>query len=380
MAVACGLGIANLYYNQPLLGQIGREMHADARSVGLLPMLTQIGFAVGVLFIAPLGDILERRRLVLSALVLVTGALLAAALAPSLTWLAVASLAVGIFSVTSTLVLPFAVALARPEERGATVGLIVSALLVGVLGSRTLSGLIGGIWGWRVVYAVAAVLMIVLAAVLRRLLPESRASACIGYGTLLRSMATLFRAEPLLRQATWNGMLCYGALSAFWATLVFFLESPAYRLGPAAAGLFGLVGAGSALAAPLVGRLVDRVSPRTIVGGAVVAMLLSFVAMMLFGGHLAGLIVGVVGLDLAAQTATVSNQATVYSLPQEVHSRLYTVYRAAYSLGGAAGAFLGAWAWSIDRWNGVCLVGVLLLGIALALHGIAQRRAAVHAL
>lgn len=375
MAVACGLGIANLYYNQPLLGQIGRDLHADARAVGVLPMLTQAGFAAGVFLLAPLGDVLERRRLVLTVLVLVTISLGLAALAPTLPLLAAASLAVGVFSVTSTLVLPFAIALARPEERGAIVGTIVGALLIGILASRTLSGFVGDLWGWRTMYALAAVLMILLALTLRKLLPESRPPASLRYGALLRSMLHLVRDEPLLREATWNGMLCYAALSAFWATLVFLVESPAYHMGPAAAGLFGLVGAGSASAAPLVGRLADRVSsPRVIVGAAGAVMLAAFVLLWAFGTHLWGLIAGVILLDIAAQTATVSNQATVYSLSAEAHSRLYTIYRAAYSLGGAAGAYLGALGWSLWGWNGVCLVGVTLLGAALAAHGYAQRR------
>lgn len=373
MAIACGLGIANLYYNQPLLPQIARSLHATVRQVGSLPMLAQIGFGIGVFFIAPLGDILERRRLILTMLALVTLSTATAAFAPNLTCLAIASFAIGVTSVISTLVLPFAVALSRPEERGKTVGAIASALLIGVLLSRTLSGLVGQMWGWRVMYGVAAGLMIGLVLLMRTLLPRSQSTAVMPYRKLLVSMFHLFRRENVLREATINGMLCYAALSAFWATLVFFVESPVYGYGAAVAGMFGLVAALGALAAPLIGRLTDQHSPRLIVGWAVSLMLLGFVELWCVGGHLWGLIVGVILLDLAAQCATISNQASVYSLAPEAQSRLYTVYRAAYSLGGSLGAFLGVYAWSLYHWNGVCAVGCTLLGLALLVHRQAQR-------
>lgn len=373
MAVACGLGVANLYYNQPLLPQIARSLHVTVRQVGSLPMLAQVGFGIGVFLIAPLGDLLERRRLILTMLALLAVSLAVAAVAPTLAVLAVASLAIGITTVISTLVLPFAVALSNPETRGKTVGTIAGAMLIGVLLSRTLSGVVGQMWGWRVMYGVADVLMIALALFMRALLPLSRPTVAMSYRSLLVSMYHLFRRETVLREATFNGALCYGALSAFWATLVFYVESPVYHYGAAVAGMFGLVAALGALAAPLIGRLTDRLSPRLIVGWAVVMMLAGFLELWCFGGHLWGLIVGVILIDLAAQCATISNQASVYSLAPEAQSRLYTVYRAAYSLGGSVGAFLGVYAWSLFQWHGVCAVGCTLLVLALALHCHAQR-------
>jgi predicted MFS family arabinose efflux permease len=373
MAIACGLAISNLYYNQPLLVQIGHSLHVTVRQVGVLPTLTQAGFALGVLLIAPLGDVLERRRLILTMLGLVTVSLALATLAPNLLLLAVASLAIGVTSVISTLVLPFAVALSPPEERGATVGVIASAMLLGILLSRTLSGAIGQLFGWRVMYAIASGLMIALALALRALLPRSQPPATLPYGALLRSMIGMVRTEPVLREATLNGMLLYGALSAFWATLVFLVSGPAYHYGPAVAGLFGLVAAGGALLAPRVGRLADRHSPRLLVGAAAITMLIGYLMLWAFGTHLWGLIAGVIVLDMAAQAATISNQASVYSLQAEAHSRLYTVYRAAYSLGGSGGAYFGVTAWSLAGWNGVCAVGVGLILIALVLHGLARR-------
>jgi predicted MFS family arabinose efflux permease len=223
-------------------------------------------------------------------------------------------------------------------------------------------------------YGIAAVLMIALALTLRALLPRSRPAASLSYGRLLSSMLGFLKTEAILREATLNGMLLYGALSAFWATLAFLVEGPAYRYGPAVAGMFGLVAAGGALTAPFVGRLADGRSPRFLVGVATGTMLIGFLTLLAVGAHLWGLIAGVIVLDVAAQAATISNQASVYSLAAEAHSRLYTVYRAAYSLGGALGAYLGAYGWSVARWPGVCVVGISLLTVALALHYRIQRR------
>ena len=373
MALACGLAIANVAYNQPLLGQISASLHVSHRAAGVLPSLTQMGFACGVFFIAPLGDILERRRLILVMLGLVSLSLVATALAPNMTMLGICGLAVGVTSVISTLVLPFAVALSRSDQRGATVGALSSAMLLGTLLSRTLSGAVGEYLGWRAVYTFAALFMIALALVMRALLPRSAPAASMPYPNLLRTMLGFLKTEPLLRQATLNGFLLYGALSAFWATLAFLMESPAYRYGPAAAGLFGLVGAGGALLAPHVGRLADAYSPRLLVGIAASGMLFSYLVLAGYGTHLPGLIAAVILLDLCAQAATISNQASVYSLPAHAHSRYYTVYRAAYSLGGSMGAWLGANAWTAYGWRGVCGTGISLLAAALFMHGIAAR-------
>lgn len=368
MAIASGAGIANVNYTQPLLAQIGRTLHVSVRQLGLLPMLTQIGFALGVFMLAPLGDILERKRLILTTLVLVTISLFSAMLSPNLTCLAISSLAIGITSVISTLVMPFAVALSAPEERGKTVGSIASALIIGALLSRTLSGIVGQAWGWRAMYGIASGLMVVLAIVMRSLLPHFQPQATMSYRSLIGSMFEIIRNEPMLREATINGMLCYAALQAFWATLIFYIEGPQYHYGAAVAGLFGLVGAAGAMSAPLIGRETDRHSPRTIAGIGVLCMLVSFIILWTLGRYLSGLIAGVVLLDLAAQCATISNQASIYTLSPETHSRLYTVYRAAYSVGGSVGAFLGVYAWSLYRWPGVCTVGMMLLCTALAIH------------
>lgn len=243
LAIAACLGVGNLYFLQPLLPEVARAFGASPRDVGLTPMLTQIGYGLGMLVFVPLGDVVERRRLMLVLLGAVTVALLGCAAAPSLGLLAAASFLVGFTTVVPHVAVPLAAHLAPAAERGRVVGFMMGGVLVGILLARTMSGLIGAHLGWRAVYVVAASLMAGLAVALRVLLPESPPGASMGYGALIRSTLALPFHEPDLREAAVLGALGFGAFSAFWSTLAFFLEEPPYRMGSQAAGLFGLLGA-----------------------------------------------------------------------------------------------------------------------------------------
>lgn len=366
MSVASAMAVANLYYNQPLLADIGRSFQVSVREVGFIPMLTQVGYAVGLFLFVPLGDVLERRRLILGMLGAVSVALVGAALAPSVFWLSVASLLVGITTIVPQLLVPLAAHLARPEERGKVVGTVMSGLLIGILLARTVSGFVGAHFGWRAMYLLAAGMMVALAFGLRALLPPSPPGASLRYPALLRSMWGLLRSEPALREAAALGALAFGAFSAFWTTLVFLLERPPYGYGSEAAGLFGLLGAAGALAAPFVGRWADRRSPRFTAGLGLSLALVSFLVLGWQGERLWALVLGVLLLDLGVQANQISNQTRIYALMPAARNRLNTVYMVSYFCGGALGTYLGALAWSVAGWKGVCVIGVLLLGGALA--------------
>ncbi|GAC1461007.1 MAG: MFS transporter [Chamaesiphon sp.] len=327
-------------------------------------MLTQVGYALGLLLFVPLGDLRERRRLIVMMLGLTALTLAAAAMAPNLTWLVVASLAIGMATISAQLIVPFAAQLAKPGERGKVVGLVMSGLLIGILLARTVSGFVGATLGWRAMYWIASGLMLILAVVLSRVLPESQPSLAVSYGQLMRSLIGLIRKQPILREASVLGAMCFGSFSAFWSTLVFLLGQPPYHYGSEVAGLFGLVGVVGAMSAPIAGSLADKKSPSLAVGLAIAVTALSFVVFWLFGHQLWGLIVGVILLDLGVQANQVSNQARIYSLPQEAHSRLNALYIMFYFVGGAIGSFLGAYGWSIWQWNGVCTVGFLMMAVA----------------
>lgn len=366
MAVGCGLSVANNYYAQPLLAEMGRYFDVDDRRMGLVAMLAQVGYAAGMLLFVPLGDQLERRGFILAMIVAATVALLGVAVAPNFAWLAVASLAVGVTTIAPQLLVPFAAHLAAPAERGRVVGTVMSGLLIGILAARTASGFVGGWLGWRTVYLIAAVVMVALAWALRRLLPRSQPEhSGVSYLGLLRSIGGLLRDEPVLRQSCLFGAMSFGAFSAFWTTLAFHLASPRFGYSSGVVGLFGLVGIVGALAAPMAGRFADRRSPRWTIGAGLICVLIAYAVLDLTGSTLVGLVLGVILLDLGVQAAHISNQARIYAIRPEARSRMNTAYMVAYFIGGAIGSYGGAWGWSRSGWGGVCLVGLAMTATGL---------------
>ncbi|QSO55398.1 MFS transporter [Alicyclobacillus curvatus] len=369
MAVTCGMAVANLYYNQPLLADIGRTFHTTAQQVGIISMCTQIGYALGMFLFVPLGDMVERRRMILLLLVAVTVSLVGVATAPNMVWMDVASLAVGITTVVPQMLVPLAAHMATPGERGRVIGQVMSGLLIGILLARTVAGFIGGTWGWRSMYWVAACSMLVLAIVLRFLLPESHPETQLKYRQLMKSIGQLIVEQSTLREASIVGAMLFGAFSVFWTVLAFFIGGPPYHYGSQVAGLFGLVGVVGATAAPVSGRLADKFSAKTVVGIATLITLVSFLTFWLFGYHLWGLLLGVILLDLGVQGAQISNQTRIYSLVPEARNRLNTVFMVTYFIGGSIGSSVGSYAWSLWHWTGVCVVGSLMIVMALLVWG-----------
>ena len=370
MSVTCGLAVANLYYNQPLLADMGRTFHANSHQIGNISMYTQIGYAVGMFLFVPLGDMRERRQLISILLAAVTVALIGVATAQNLSWIYIASLAVGITTVVPQVIIPLAAQLAEPLERGKVIGSVMSGLLFGILLARTISGFIGGSFGWRAMYWLAAVLMLALAIILRRFLPRSYPEATLTYRQVLNSLGNLIVTQPTLREASLVGALLFGGFSVFWTSLAFYLEGAPYYFGSQVTGLFGLVGVIGAAAAPFVGRLADRFSPKSMVGVFILVTLLSYLFFGLLGSTVWGLIIGVILLDLGVQGAQVSNQTRIYSLVPEARSRLNTVFMVTYFLGGSLGSSLGSYAWNMWKWQGVCLTGGIMIVLGFIVWGI----------
>ena len=364
MAIGSGATVANLYYNQPLLAIMAQSFHASSHAIGFIPMLTQIGYAIGIVLFVPLGDLTEQRRLIVTMLGATAVALGLAAIADNFVWLVAASFGIGITAIAAQIIVPFAAQLTPSADRGRVVGTIMGGLLIGILLARTVSGFVGAIWGWKAMYWLASGLMVVLAVTLSRVLPKHQPTLQASYPSLMRSLVRLIRTQPILQEASLVGAMCFGSFSAFWTTLVFLLEQPPYHYGSEVTGLFGLVGIVGASAAPLVGRLADRSSPRLAVGLGITITAISFLVFWLLGHQLWGLISGVILLDLGVQSAQVANQARIYSLPSEIHSRLNALYIMFYFVGGAIGSFLGAYAWSLWQWNGVCVLSLLMLAVA----------------
>jgi predicted MFS family arabinose efflux permease len=370
MAIAAAVAASNLYYCQPLLSQIASSLHMTARETADVPMLTQVGYALGLLFLAPLGDMVERRRLATALLLIVTVALVGTASAPNARVLLATSLLTGVFSVVPQVMAPMAAALSKPEAQGRAVGTVMGGMLIGILLARTVAGFVGTWFGWRTMYAVAAVMMVAMAAILRATLPESRPNARIRYRELLSSLIPIARKLPELRQAALMSGFAFGAFSAYWTTLVFFLEKPPYHYGAQMAGLLGLAGVAGALAAPAVGVLSDRGYPRLASGCALLIGMIAFGLLWTVGGTITGLAIGGIVLDLGTQANLVTNQTRVYRLIPEARNRINTVFMVTYFVGGALGTFIAGFAWSRWQWNGVCALGASFFSAALIIWAV----------
>ncbi len=368
MAAAAGIAVANLYYIQPLLGEIARTFQVTEISMGFTSMLTQVGYALGMLLLLPLADIREKKSLIIIMLLCSTGSLVFMFFSFNMTMLSIAAFAVGFTSVVPQLIVPLAAQLAEPEERGRIIGSVMSGLLIGILLSRTLSGMIGEHFGWRAVYLLAACLMVLLAVLLGRFLPVCPAVSEMKYKELFKSMAGLVKSYPVLIEASVNGAMMFAAFSAFWTSLTFLLESSHYNMGADVAGLFGLVGVTGAVAAPIVGRIADKKSPKFTVGIGIIIVIVSYLCFFVLGFKLWGLVIGVILLDLGVQSCQISNQARVHALSNEARNRINTVYMVSYFLGGSLGSFLSSFNYVHFGWTGVCILGLLTQLIAVVVH------------
>ena len=373
MTIATGLVVANIYYNQPLLGDIANTYKASNGTAGHISMITQIGYAVGMFFIVPLADMFRRKRMMLYIIAIVIVALLVAAMAPSINILIIASFLVGAASLVPQLLIPMAAHLAHPNERGKKIGVVMGGLLIGILLSRTLSGFVGAHWGWRAMFYIAAGLMLITWFVILLFLPEVEPNYKGTYKKLMSSLIDLVKTEPQLRFASLRGALCFACFSAFWTTIVFLLKEN-FNMGSDAAGLFGLVGAFGAIAAGLMGRLSDKMDAFKLSFFTLLLVLISFIIFIFSSHNIIGLIIGVIVLDMGVQATHISNQSMIFALNPEARNRINTIYMVSYFIGGAAGTFLVSALWGSYHWIGVCISGIILSLIAIVVHLLNHRR------
>jgi predicted MFS family arabinose efflux permease len=373
MTLAAGIVVANNYYNQPLLVDFAKAFHVSSAEISIVPILTQIGYACGIIFLLPLGDMVERRRLISCFLACSLLSLIAVALSPNLAWLACASFILGFTSVVPQVLPAFASQLAKPRDRGRVVGHIMGGLLCGILLSRFVAGFVGRYLGWAAIYWMGAGAMLLLAIALYLSLPYAVPKFKGHYFALLRSLVTLLKEQPVLRETTAVSSLQFAAFSAFWTTLAFNLYSFPEHYGSDVAGAFGLAGVVGVLAAPQAGRFADKRSPRFTVLVASVIFLFGYVLFAVAGRSIIGLAIGVILLDFAMQSAHVSNMARNYALIHDAASRLNTVYIGIRFIGGALGSACGNIAWSFWGWPGVCGTGLAFSSLAILAQFVMKR-------
>lgn len=379
LGLACAVGVSTMYYNQPLLEEIGRTYGATAGHTGFVAVATQVGYAVGLLCFVPLGDVLERRALMMRMYAAVAVGLLLVAAAPTLAWMIVGSVVIGMLASVTHVALPIAPDLVSHEQRGRAIGTVMTGLLLGILLARTFAGWVSNISGWRSVFIVAAVMNAAFVPLLWRIMPKLPPKQKLGYGDAMRSLWTLYRTQPLLRESSQIGALVFASFSCFWTTLAFLMESH-YHLGAGVAGTFGLVGAAGALVAPLSGRLADRHGSRWVISVGMVLLAFSYLFLwseervhVAVVWHLVALAVGVIVLDVGAQMCQVANQTRIFGLDPSARSRLNTVYMTVYFTGAALGSALSTIAWTHWQWNGVCGFAVGMIALAFLRHAFGVR-------
>lgn len=377
MAVSAGLVVANIYYCQPVLGKIAAELNVSETAVSSIATLTQTGYAAGLLFIIPLGDMLRRKKLILVDFIFIILALCGMATARHLYLLSGLSFLIGFTSVVPQLLVPMAAHMASDKDRGRAIGTVMGGLLIGILCSRSISGYVGEHFGWRTMFWIAAGFMILNALLLWRFLPEIAPHYKGSYGGLMKSLLHYTRTVPELRLAAVKGALGFASFSAFWTTLVFLMEGPPFFKGSDVAGAFGLIGAAGALAASMAGRISSRIPPYSIHIVTISIMVISWLVFGWSSQSMGGLIAGVILLDMGLQATHITNQTIIFAIHPEARNRLNTVYMVIYFIGGSLGTLLGSYAWDHWQWKGVTGLGLLCTVTALALHFLTAKRSSL---
>lgn len=350
MAVSAGVIVANIYYNQPILQTIALSLKVTETQIGKISMLSQLGYGLGMFFLLPLGDKVNRKNLILLLCGLLVVTLFFITLTSSLTALYILSFFVGLFSTPAQIILPMAATLGK-ENRGKNVGVVFSGILVGILGARVISGFITELLGWRYVFGISGVLVLLVALMLKLYLPEVASKFKGSYFHLIKSTLALIPKYPVLRQTALLGSFTFGIFCSFWTTLTFHLSSAPLNYHSGIIGLFGLIAIGGALVAPYFGKLADKGNVRRSLLTTVSMIIGSIILIKIFPYSIPVLILSVFFLDIGVQATQITNFTRIYSLQEEAHSRLNTIYMTTYFIGAAVGTYFGLLSWKLGKWD-----------------------------
>ena len=373
MAAATGLCAGGNYFNQPLLDSIADHLNVSASAAAATVTIAQVAYALGLILLVPVGDMVDRRKLTVGLMLLAATGQAVSGFAPNFATLAVGIAVAGVFSVAAQVLIPFAASLAEPSRSGQVVGTIMSGLLIGILLARSVAGVLSGLGGWSTVYKVAAVLMVVMAVALWRSLPSDSADRPkASYRATLASVGKLAATLPRLRTRSAMGGLAFAAVSTVFTTMAFLLSGE-FGYSDTQIGLVGLLGVAGALMATVAGRLADRGLGQLATGGAIAILLVSWLPFVAGATHVVWFLVAIVLADLALQGVHVSNQNVIYALVPEARSRVNSVYMTTYFVGAAVGSAVGSVVWKSYGWNGVCIAG-LVFSVATAMVWVHDRR------
>lgn len=365
-AAACGISVANIYFAQPLLDQLSEAFGINHSTIGIVITITQIFYGLGLLLLVPLGDLLNQRRLIIGQMLLSTMALAIVGTAFSSIVLFAGMALVGLLAVVTQTLVAFAATMASSAERGKVVGIVTSGIVIGILLARTFAGILTDLAGWRSVYLISAVIMLLMVCMFAKVLPHAeREVKSLSYIRLIRSVLDLFMQERTLRIRSFLAMLIFADFSILWTSLVLPLSSPPFALSHSAIGAFGLVGVAGALAAARAGKLADQGYGQRTTGISLALLLLSWLFIRYLEHSLMALVIGIILLDLAVQAVHVTNQAMILPLRTEARSRLTAGYMVFYSIGGASGSIASTQMYAYFGWGGVCLLGASISAFAL---------------
>ena len=371
LAIVAAVSVANGYYIQPLLVDIGAAAGLSSGSVELLPALTQIGLAIGLIVLLPLADTHSTRRVLLGVIPFQIAALVLITVGDQGWQLMAGCLLIGVFGITPYLLPPYASQRVSAVKLGHVTGVLTRGVIAGILLARTVAGVTAVYLGWRSVYVIATVAMLAMLAVLMRLIKPQIPTSSISYGVLLKSLISLIRTKPALRTAALCQALSFGSFNVFWLGLSLYLQSPLFCWKPDAVGLVGILGAVAAMCAPLFGRVADRIgAPRTRVA-ALGTIVLAWIILAAFRNSLVGLAVGLIVLDVGATVVDVSNRTILYTLAPEIRTRLNAVYTVAMFVGGGVMTILLSIVWAWQGWLAVCLLGLVAVAVATSIATVA---------
>ncbi|SEB19057.1 MFS transporter [Pedobacter hartonius] len=350
MAIAAGVTVANIYYNQPILKEMATSLHATDVEIGRVSMFSQLGYGLGMFFLIPMGDMVNRKKLILTLMILLALSLVLMVLSKGVFFVWVLSLLIGICSAPAQIILPMAASLDK-VNRGKTVGIVFSGILVGILGSRVISGFITDWLGWRYVYGISAVMVVVVTVLLKLYLPDVKHKFSGNYLALLKSTLVLVKEHQILRQSAILGAFTFGIFCSFWTTVTFYLSGPAFNFHADTIGLFGLVAIGGALVAPYFGKLADKGNTRSSLLMTVSMIIFSLILLKVFPLSVLVMVIAIFVLDIGVQATQITNFARIYSLDENSHSRLNTIYMTTYFIGGGIGTFFGLLCWKHGGWD-----------------------------